>query len=236
MRPDAEALAGGREFGRAGVVQQQEGRQLGGDVADATSLYQEIEDLVFACRQRLVHRPLGRGIACPHGCGQLGAAIGVAGGDVADGAQKLIRRTVFGYVACRAFVQHAQRVLLFGVHRQYQDAQRGAAGAQAAQHFNAADARQRQVQEQDIAGHLLQRQQDVAPIARLADHGHVGGLAQELAQALAQQGVVISKVDADHGKVTVAEQPALGNPLRARRPARGPAFDPAIACPTSTAP
>ena len=33
MRPDAEALAGGREFGRAGVVQQQEGRQLGGDVA-----------------------------------------------------------------------------------------------------------------------------------------------------------------------------------------------------------
>ena len=108
----------------------------------------------------------------------------------------------FVQVAAGALADQVDRVMLFRVAAQNQNAHIGRLGADHGQRVNAALARHRQVHDQDVQLHIAHQINRLAPAGRLADHAQIDVVGEKLFQPRTHNGMVINNSNFDHVSVS----------------------------------
>ena len=175
-----------------------------GNVVDAGALHQALEHRELALGQQRMGRPrIGQPDLEDHAVGQFRIDIAPTSGDLANRQQQQGRVAVLSGVTGGTDFQGARGHLRLIMHGQHQDGRRIVQRANPRNRLQAIHPRHRDIQQHHIARQVAQGLQQLLAVAGLTHHLQVLGQADELLDALADDGVVFRHQYSNHAAASI---------------------------------
>ena len=195
-----------------------------GDLGDRLALGEQRKTSNSRSERRACGGPFASGIAPSASCSATAALMKAPpAATLRIAPTSCARGAVLGEVARGAGPERAHRVLLLVVHAEHQDAQLRLLGLHPLDELDAALARHRHVEQQQVEVERAHPRERLVAVLRLArDLRGRRAAREELLQAVAHDGVVVGEHDADHAVSPLRRSTGMRTRQRVPPPRRAP--------------